>query len=50
MNMDRVVGHDSEGFARSDGDDFIVERTTDVKRTEIPFKTEELSCFLFTVD
>ena len=46
VNVDRVVGHNSEGFARSNGDDYIMQRTADVKREEIPLKTDELSCFL----
>ena len=43
MNMNHIVGHDSEGFARSDGDDFIVKRTADVKCAEIPLKINVFS-------
>ena len=50
VNVDRVVGHHSEGFAQSDGDDFIMERAADVGHTEIPLETDELSCFLLTFD
>ena len=48
MNVDRVVGHDSEGLAQLDGDEFIVERTADVKRAEIPLKTDAFPLFFLT--
>ena len=37
------MGHNSEGFTQSDGDDFIMEHTADVKRAEIPLKTDVFS-------
>ena len=43
--VDRVVGHDSTGFASSDDADFIMERTGDDRRAEIPLKTDVLLLF-----
>ena len=43
--VDRVVGHDSIGFASSDGADFIMEQTADDRRAEIPLKTDVLLLF-----
>ena len=44
------MGHDSEGLAQSDGDDFIVEWTANVKRAEIPLKTDVFPLFFITLD
>ena len=43
--VDRVEGHDSTGFASSDGVDFIMERTADNRRAKIPLKTDVLLLF-----
>ena len=43
--VDRVVGHDSPGFASSDGADFIMERTGDDRRAETPLKTDVILLF-----
>ena len=43
--VDCVKGHDSTGFASSDGADFIMEWMADNRRAEIPLKTDVLLLF-----
>ena len=42
VNVDHIMGHASEGLARSDGDDSIVEWTANVNCEEIPLTTDVL--------